>query len=73
MLTAKQRDVMLYLQDYMRESGDVAPSIREMGKDLSLSSTAGLHAMLCRLEERGYIRRIRNRARALEIIRRVKK
>ena len=73
MLTETQRKVMLHLQDYMKAHDGIAPSLAEMATALSIKSSSGLHATMLRLEERGYIRRIKGKARALEIVRRVRR
>lgn len=66
MLTKKQRDLLLYIHDHMKDS-DVAPSFDEMKDALSLKSKSGIHRLISALEERGYIKRLPHRARALEI------
>jgi len=68
MLTKKQRDLLLFIQDRMGEDG-VAPSFDEMKDALDLKSKSGVHRLITGLVERGYLRRLPNRARALEVIR----
>lgn len=68
MLTRKQRDLLLYIQNHMQES-DIAPSFDEMKDAIGLKSKSGIHRLISALEERGYIRRLQHRARAIEIIR----
>lgn len=68
MLTRKQRDLLVFLDNYLRRHG-MAPSFEEMRCALSLRSRSGVHRLLLALEERGHIRRLRNRARAIEIVR----
>ena len=67
MLTAKQRDLLNFLKQY-QEDNDHAPSFDEMKNAIGLKSKSGIHRLVSALEERGYIRRLANRARAIEII-----
>ncbi len=67
MLTQKQRELLRYIQDCLNRTG-VTPSFDEMKDALNLKSKSGIHRLVLALEERGFIRRIQNRARALEII-----
>jgi repressor LexA len=67
MLTAKQRELLLFIQDRLGESG-ISPSFDEMREALALKSKSGVHRLISALEERGFIRRLPNRARALEIV-----
>lgn len=66
MLTARQTDLLKFLESHV---GDVAPTFEEMAKAVDLKSKSGIHRLLDALEERGYIRRLRNRARAVEVLR----
>jgi repressor LexA len=68
MLTRKQSELLTYIQDRLRESG-VSPSFEEMKDALALKSKSGVHRLISALEERGFIRRLPNRARALEVLR----
>ena len=68
MLTRKQLELLLYIHERMRESG-IPPSFDEMKDALDLASKSGIHRLITALEERGFIRRLPNRARALEVIR----
>ncbi len=68
MLTKKQRELLLYIQEHMQNS-DIAPSFEEMKDALNLKSKSGIHRLISALEERGYIQRLPHRARALEITR----
>jgi repressor LexA len=68
MLTAKQRDLLLFIQDRLNASG-VSPSFDEMREALDLKSKSGVHRLISALEERQFIRRLPNRARALEVLR----
>lgn len=68
MLTRKQHELLRYIHDRMRESG-VPPSFDEMKDALDLRSKSGIHRLIMALEERGFIRRLPNRARAIEVIR----
>ena len=67
MLTRKQSELLTYLSDHMQQH-DVPPSFDEMRDALGLASKSGVHRLVSGLEERGYIRRLANRARAIEII-----
>ena len=67
MLTAKQRELLNFLQRYQDEF-DHAPSFEEMKDAIGLKSKSGIHRLVSALEERGHIRRLANRARAIEII-----
>jgi repressor LexA len=67
MLTRKQAELLRFIQERLRESG-VPPSFDEMKDALDLRSKSGIHRLIMALEERGFIRRLPNRARALEII-----
>jgi len=67
MLTAKQRELLLFIQDRLGATG-VSPSFDEMREALALKSKSGVHRLISALEERGFIRRLPNRARALEVV-----
>jgi len=68
MLTRKQHELLRFIGTRLEESG-VAPSFEEMKEALDLKSKSGVHRLISALEERGFIRRLPNRARALEVIR----
>jgi repressor LexA len=68
MLTAKQRELLQFITVRLEDSG-VSPSFEEMKEALDLKSKSGVHRLISALEERGFIRRLPNRARALEVIR----
>lgn len=68
MLTRKQHDLLCFIQDRLTANG-VPPSFEEMKEALDLKSKSGIHRLITALEERGFIRRLPNRARALEILR----
>jgi repressor LexA len=68
MLTRKQHELLLYLDQQLKKDG-VSPSFEEMKKALSLKSKSGIHRLITGLEERGFIRRLPHRARAIEVIR----
>ncbi|WP_342152586.1 transcriptional repressor LexA [Methylorubrum sp. SB2] len=68
MLTRKQLELLQFIQARMQESG-VPPSFDEMKDALDLKSKSGIHRLIMALEERGFLRRLPNRARALEILR----
>ncbi|WP_417461723.1 transcriptional repressor LexA [Kordiimonas sp.] len=67
MLTAKQQQLLLFIQKRLSDNG-VSPSFDEMKDALGLKSKSGVHRLINALEERGFIRRMANRARALEIL-----
>ena len=67
MLTSKQKELLLFINDRIRETG-VSPSFDEMKEALDLASKSGIHRLITALEERGFIRRLANRARALEVL-----
>ena len=68
MLTAKQHELIQFIQQRLEETG-ISPSFEEMKEALDLKSKSGVHRLISALEERGFIRRLPNRARALEVIR----
>jgi len=68
MLTRKQHELLLFIHERMKESG-IPPSFDEMKEALDLASKSGIHRLIMALEERGFIRRLPNRARALEVVR----
>jgi repressor LexA len=67
MLTPKQKELLLYIHERLQETG-VPPSYDEMKEALDLRSKSGIHRLITALEERGFIRRLPHRARALEIV-----
>lgn len=67
MLTAKQQELLIFIQRRLEEGG-VSPSFDEMKDALDLKSKSGIHRLISALEERGFIRRLPNRARALEVL-----
>ncbi|WP_363346851.1 transcriptional repressor LexA [Methylocystis echinoides] len=68
MLTRKQSDLLRFIHERLKETG-VPPSFDEMKDALDLRSKSGIHRLILALEERGFIRRLPNRARALEVLR----
>lgn len=68
MLTRKQYELLMFIHERLKESG-VPPSFEEMKDALDLRSKSGIHRLITALEERGFVRRLPNRARALEVIR----
>lgn len=68
MLTCKQYELLLFIHNHIKETG-IPPSFEEMKIALELSSKSGIHKLIIALEQRGFIRRLPNRARALEVIR----
>src|SRR6266850_8617101 len=67
MLTRKQYELLRFISERLKESG-VPPSFDEMKDALDLRSKSGIHRLITALEERGFIRRLANRARAIEVI-----
>jgi repressor LexA len=67
MLTAKQHELLMFIHDRLGRTG-VSPSFDEMREALELKSKSGVHRLISALEERKFIRRLPNRARALEIV-----
>ncbi len=67
MLTKKQHELLCYIHDHLADTG-VSPSFEEMKEALELKSKSGVHRLISALEERGFIRRLPNRARALEVV-----
>ena len=68
MLTRKQHELLVFIDRHLRQTG-VSPSFEEMKEALSLRSKSGIHRLISALEERGFLRRHRHRARALEVVR----
>jgi repressor LexA len=68
MLTPKQKELLMFIHERLKESG-VPPSFDEMKEALDLKSKSGIHRLITALEERGFVRRLPHRARALEIVR----
>ena len=67
MLTRKQHDLLMFIHERLQSAG-VPPSFDEMKDALDLRSKSGIHRLITALEERGFIRRLPNRARALEVV-----
>ena len=67
MLTSKQKELLLFIHERIKDDG-VSPSFDEMKEALNLASKSGIHRLIVALEERGFIRRLANRARALEVL-----
>ncbi|MFW2853116.1 transcriptional repressor LexA [Sphingomonas sp. TX0543] len=67
MLTKKQHELICFIHDRLAETG-VSPSFEEMKDALELKSKSGVHRLISALEERGFLRRLPNRARALEVV-----
>lgn len=67
MLTRKQLDLLSYISDYIQQN-DHSPSFDEMKEALGLKSKSGIHRLILALEERGFIRRLAHKARALEVV-----
>ena len=67
MLTKKQKNLLMFINKKLRSSG-VSPSYEEMKESLNLKSKSGIHRLISALEERGFIKRLAHKARALEVI-----
>src|SRR3954464_6434258 len=67
MLTRKQHELLMFIHERIKESG-VSPSFDEMKEALDLASKSGIHRLITALEERGFLRRLAHRARALGVI-----
>ena len=67
MLTRKQRELLLFIERKLQDE-QVCPSFEEMKTALNLKSKSGIHRLVSALEDRGFIRRLVNKARALEVI-----
>lgn len=67
MLTKKQRNLLLYINKKIRSTG-ISPSYEEMKDSLNLKSKSGIHRLISALEERGFVKRLVHKARALEVI-----
>lgn len=67
MLTKKQYELLLFINERLKETG-VSPSFDEMKEALNLKSKSGIHRLITALEERGFIKRLAHRARALEVV-----
>ena len=67
MLTKKQKNLLVYINEKLKSDG-VSPSYDEMRKSLSLKSKSGIHRLISALEERGFIKRLAHKARALEVV-----
>jgi len=68
MLTTKQHELLVFIDKHLRETG-CSPSFEEMKEALDLRSKSGIHRLISALEERGFLRRHKHRARALEVLR----
>ena len=67
MLTKKQKNLLLFINKKLRSSG-ISPSYEEMKNSLNLKSKSGIHRLISALEERGFIKRLAHKARALEVL-----
>jgi len=67
MLTKKQKELFVYLKDYI-SSNEISPSFEEMKNAVNLKSKSGIHRLITSLEQRGYINRLKHKARAMEIV-----
>ena len=66
MLTKKQKELFVYLKDYIL-SNEISPSFEEMKNAVNLKSKSGIHRLITSLEQRGFIKRLKHKARAMEI------
>lgn len=67
-LTKKERELMLYIQRVLRETGGVGPTFEEMMEHMGLASKSGIFRMITQLEHKGRLRRRHNQPRAIEIL-----
>ena len=67
MLTTKQKELLMFIHERLKETG-VPPSFDEMKEALGLKSKSGIHRLITGLEERGFLRRLPHRARALQVL-----
>jgi len=67
MLTKKQKNLLLYINKKIRTTG-ISPSYEEMKNSLNLKSKSGIHRLISALEERGFVKRLAHKARALEVV-----
>ena len=67
MLTKKQKNLLIFINKKIRSTG-VSPSYEEMKNSLNLKSKSGIHRLISALEERGFIKRLAHKARALEVV-----
>src|SRR6056300_947393 len=67
MLTKKQKNLLIYINEKLKNEG-VSPSYDEMRESLNLKSKSGIHRLISALEERGFVKRLAHKARALEVV-----
>lgn len=67
-LTPRQADALDFIKGYQASNGDVSPSVREIGAGIGIAGLGAVHRLLTGLEERGFIRRLKHHARAIEIV-----
>ena len=67
MLTKKQKELFDYLKEYI-SNNQISPSFEEMKEAVNLKSKSGIHRLISSLEERGFIKRLKHKARAMEIV-----
>jgi repressor LexA len=67
MLTKKQKNLLIYINEKLKKDG-ISPSYDEMRISLALKSKSGIHRLISALEERGFIKRLAHKARALEVV-----
>lgn len=69
MLTERQRETLIYIQDYQQEFGGVSPTFSKVAAAIGVASKSSVRSLLSSLEQRGYITRLRNRSCAITVIR----
>jgi hypothetical protein len=67
-ITAKQHEALVFIRDYIRETGGISPSMDEIKEGLNLSSKSGAHGLVSGLVQRGYLRRLPIRSRSIQIV-----
>jgi len=67
MLTKKQKNLLIYINEKLKNDG-ISPSYDEMRESLNLKSKSGIHRLISALEERGFVKRLAHKARALEVV-----
>ncbi len=68
MLTRKQRELLDFIIAYQKREDGISPTLQEMVTGVGLKTRSGVHRLLVQLEERGFIRRLKNRTRAIEVL-----
>ncbi len=68
MLTFKEQRLLIFIRNYIKKTGGVAPTLEEMSKHMGTKSLSSMHTYVCRMEKKGFIRRLYGRPRALEVL-----